>query len=333
MHKRDRKPHQQKLRRDRVQPEKHLTRTPRQDSGPFDVPPVALAHPLVAEQSLHAMHHLLEGKNFSNIDEANAFLATLTGHGLERALENNPPDNPKWRAQEIAYHAMGATSAPEAAMLARQALGLDPDCVDALCILAHSTCASEMECIAKLRAAVDLAERALGQKFIDENRGHFWSIMETRPYMRARLDLGMQLIEAGGAEEGITHLQALLDLNPNDNQGVRELLLPMFLLFEDLVRARELLARYPDEYTAIFNWGRTLERYLSGDLRDAQRCLAKARFQNPRVEKYLTGKRAEPRNLPASYSPGQESEARHCAFFLAVPWRLHPTAVQWLRTQ
>lgn len=345
MHKRDRKLHQQKLRRDRIRRNKHLTRTAPQDAGlwevpdleegpeEFDLPPAALAHPFIAEQSLYAMHQLLEGKDFSNIDEANAFLATLTGHGLERALEDNPPANPKWRAQEIAYQAMEAASAHEAAELAGQALDLDPDCVDALCTLAHSTCASEMERIAKLREAVEVAERTLGERFIKKNRGHFWGIIETRPYMRARLDLGIQLIEAGGEEEGIAHLQALLDLNPNDNQGVRELLLPMLLLFEDLEHARVLLARYSDEYSAIFKWGRTLERYLSGDLVEAQRCLAEARFQNAHVEKYLTGKRAEPRYLPDAYSPGQESEARHCAFFLAVTWRLHPTAVEWLRRQ
>src|ERR1700737_4514640 len=81
MHKRDRKLHQQKLRRDRIRRNKHLTRTAPQDAGlwevpdleegpeEFDLPPAALAHPFIAEQSLYAMHQLLEGKDFSNIDE------------------------------------------------------------------------------------------------------------------------------------------------------------------------------------------------------------------------------------------------------------------------
>ncbi len=345
MHKKDRKLHQQKLRRDRIRSEKHARQSDVGEErslalpgsgempGPEDedLSSRPLLHPFAAEQALTQIHHLIEGRNFGSIDEANAFLATLTGQGLARAIEAKPPTDPALRAQELAYQAMEASSPREAAARARQALELDPDCVDALCTLAHSTSRSQAECIARLKEAVETGERVLGKEFIEENRGKFWGIMSTRPYMRARFDLAMALIAEGEAEEGVTHWEALLDLNPNDNQGVRDLLLPVYLMYDELDAAQGLLERYAEEETAMFNWGRTLERFLSGDLGAASRCLKRARAENRHVEKYLTGRRPAPRHLPDSYGWGDESEAAHCAFFLTVVWQLHPAAVQWLR--
>src|SRR5262249_59617173 len=51
--------------------------------------------------------------------------------------------------------------------------------------------------------------------------GHFGGLIEPRPYMRAREGLASALWMAGRRDEAIAHLQDMLRLNPNDNQGVR----------------------------------------------------------------------------------------------------------------
>lgn len=51
--------------------------------------------------------------------------------------------------------------------------------------------------------------------------GHFWGLLETRPYLRTRLGLAHALWTAGRRAEAVQHLQDMLRLNPNDNQGVR----------------------------------------------------------------------------------------------------------------
>jgi tetratricopeptide (TPR) repeat protein len=345
MHKRDRKLHQQKLRRDRIRREKHIQQSKLADVGGLALPGFGddpepeddgrplppLVHSYAAEHALNQIHHLIDGRKFESIEEANAFLSTLTGQGLQRAIEKKPPTDLAWRAQEVAYRAMEAHSPLEATALARQALELDPDCVDAMCTLAHATSRSRAECLARLQQAVETGERMLGKDFIANNRGHFWGITETRPYMRARFDLAMELIGEGETEEGIAHWEALLDLNPNDNQGVRDLLLPVYLMYDNLAGARRLFERYPEEDSAIFNWGRTLERFLSGDVRAAARYLKQARAQNQHVEKYFTGSRPQPKHLPDTYGWGDESEAVHCAFFLTVVWQMHSVAVNWLK--
>ncbi len=67
-------------------------------------------------------------------------------------------------------------------------------------------------------------ERTLGKETFEEDIGDFWAILETRPYMRARLGLAQCLYAVGRKEEGAAHYREMLRLNPNDNQDVRDLL-------------------------------------------------------------------------------------------------------------
>ena len=63
--------------------------------------------------------------------------------------------------------------------------------------------------------------KGVGPKAFQEHVGHFWSLLETRPYMRAREGLASKLWTMGRRDEAIKHLQDMLRLNPGDNQGVR----------------------------------------------------------------------------------------------------------------
>ena len=88
---------------------------------------------------------------------------------------------------------------------------------------------------------VAAGERALGKQAFEEYAGHFWGILETRPYMRAREGLAQCLWEAGQREEAAEHYRELLRLNPDDNQGVRYSLATLLLDLdrdEDLRQAR-----------------------------------------------------------------------------------------------
>ncbi len=91
---------------------------------------------LLSEQMMADIQRLMEGREFASVEDANAFLATLTGNGLRQALGNLPPPTPREEAQQLAFEAMVARTGKQARKLARQALALDPDCVDAIALLA-----------------------------------------------------------------------------------------------------------------------------------------------------------------------------------------------------
>ena len=76
------------------------------------------------EQTLRDLQKAIEGKNFADIGDANAFLQTLLGSGLKEALLDNLDDEAltlKDEAQDLAFDAMEAESEAQAMKLAKRA--------------------------------------------------------------------------------------------------------------------------------------------------------------------------------------------------------------------
>jgi tetratricopeptide (TPR) repeat protein len=162
----------------------------------------------------------IEGKNFESIEELNAYLASLSGPGLQQAFRGAAQPSPK-EAQTLAFEALEAETEAQARKLAKRALAKDPDCVDALVLLTSIEAESPKQAIEGLQKAVAAGERSLGAAFFKKNKGHFWGVVETRPYMRARQQLAEMLRGVGCLQDAIGHFSAMLVLNPGDNQGVR----------------------------------------------------------------------------------------------------------------
>lgn len=236
-------------------------------------------------------------------------------------------------AQQIAFEAMEAETEVQARKLAKRALKLDPDCVDALVVMTELDAHSTREKLEGLQKAVAAGERALGAKFIDENEGRFWLLIETRPYMRALQSLAEGYRSQGIKQDAITLYEKMLGLNPNDNQGVRDPLLGLYLESGDLNDAALMLTKYKDDASASFAWARVLERLLSGDRDGAAAMLKKARKANPHVELFLASQKPLPENLPEMYSPGSEAEAVLCLSYLGGAWAEHADAARWLFEQ
>jgi len=242
----------------------------------------------------------------------------------------------EFNAQQHAYEAMDAMADEDwerAHREATKAVKIDPNCVDALHVLSHLGSEDEGELVDNLRRTVARGERALGKKFFQENAGWFWGLLETRPYMRARAQLAELLMDAGKVDEAIGHFEEMLELNPNDNQGLRYSLLGCYLEQENLEGAKQLFSQYPEEWTAMFAWGRVLASLLAGDESAAVKQLSEARRVNKRVEAYLVGRKKVPKDGPGYYSPGEPSEAIVCMREIGGAWTAQPAAIDWLKRQ
>ncbi len=240
--------------------------------------------------------------------DVNALMASLAAPQASDRLSDAEADA-KDEAQQIAFDAMEARSEAQARKLAKRALKLDPDCVDALMVMVDLDARSPRAMIEGLQKAVAAGERSLGAKFIDENAGHFWLLLETRPYMRALEALAECCRGEGINMDAINIYEKMLRLNPNDNQGARDPLLGLYLETGDLNAAALLLTQYKDDASANFAWSRALERFLAGDRDGAAAALKKARKANPHMELFLTAQKPLPEVPPAMSSPGCEVEA------------------------
>src|SRR6185312_821671 len=114
------------------------------------------------------------------------------------------------------------------------------------------------ETLRRYEQGVAAGERALGTHAFQRDVGHFWGILETRPYMRARLGLAHSLWTTGRRDEAVRHLQDMLRLNPNDNQGIRYTLAGFLLFLDRDDELAKLLAQYPDEGSATWAYTHAL---------------------------------------------------------------------------
>ena len=210
---------------------------------------------------------------------------------------------PLGKAQELMYQAFGTTDPEERLKLARQALDLSPDCADAYVLLAEHA-KSRKEALDLFEKGVAAGERALGPGAFRDDVGHFWGLLETRPYMRAREGLASKLWTMGRRDEAIRHLQDMLRLNPGDNQGVRYTLAGWLLAEgrdEELAR---LLEEY-DEGSAFWAYTKALVAFRRhGDTPETRKLLKVAKKANKHVPAYLLGRKPLPQERPGYYSPG-----------------------------
>ncbi len=218
--------------------------------------------------------------------------------------------------------------------LARKAIVLDPSCTDAEVVLAKLTSNSQEERVEALEEAVRRARFKLGEDaFQEDSYGRFWEIVETRPYMRACLELALALWQAGRETKASTYLARMLELNVQDDQGIRGRLLGWSLAVGDTETAGRVLDTFDDNAEAVLAWGRVLERWLAHDETAAEKALRVARKLNAFVEDYFNGTNEIPEEISESYSPDHESEAIACAAMLGPAWLRHPQARLWLRGQ
>ena len=280
------------------------------------------------ERTMAGLKALFDKQGFVSLDAANAFMEQATGMSLDE-FDEPENDDPRYLAQQLAYDAMEAPSDKQASRLAREALKVHPDCVDALTIVAELT-RSPTKRLLLFEEAVKVAEKLLGADFFAENKGHFWGMLETRPYMRAKKGLVDELLNARRPIEAMRHLEEMLELCPGDNMGARFDLMETYLMTDHLEQALDLLNRYPEEAGAIWNWSAVLIYYSLRDFDAAAQALDVARRQNPYVEPYLTRKKKLPPEQPEFYEFGKNSEAVICADQLIGPWSLQPVALAWL---
>lgn len=258
------------------------------------------------EQTLWDIQKLIEGKDFNSLEEVNEYIGAHINQTKPRPKPTSMSSREK--AQELIYEAWDAPG-KRRYELAKQALDLNPNHPDGYVILAErSTSAAEEKKL--LTQAVRAGEKQLGQAFFKQNKGHFWGLIETRPYMRAKQAYAFYLWEIGEHHEAIQQFSDLLELNPNDNQGIRYHLLNAYIELGLYSEARALIKQYVDDGTANFLYNKVILDYLSTGVTTQTYALIKAaKKQNPHVVEFLLRKKKLPRKQPEYIGFGDEREA------------------------
>jgi len=238
------------------------------------------------------------------------------------------------KAQQIMYRAWEETNPAKRIALAHKALSTSANCADAYVLLAEEEAGTVGRALELYEQGVAAGERALGREYFKKGVGHFWEMIETRPYMRARDGLAHTLWRLNRRDEAAGHFQDMLRLNPDDNQGVRYSLLDLLLEMNRDDEAARLVKKYRDEWSSVWCYTRALLEYRKSSASDrARKALARAFEQNPHAPDYLIGKKRIPNRLPSLLGFGDENEAIDYAAKHLNHWRRTPGAVDWLAEQ
>jgi tetratricopeptide (TPR) repeat protein len=234
------------------------------------------------------------------------------------------------RAQDVMYQAWEADDLKTRVALAKKALEISADCADAYVLLSEEA-RNAGEARRLLEQGVAAGERALGREYFEENAGHFWGLLETRPYMRARQGLAQILWAQGERDAAVAHYQEILRLNPRDNQGVRDPLVTCLLQMGRDQEAEEVMSRFEEDGMAWMAYSRALVAFRrEGDSEKSRKLVRAAVKHNRHVPAYLLGRKKSPQTLPDYHGFGDDDEAVCYASDGIENWRATPGALVWL---
>lgn len=278
------------------------------------------------EKDLAKLIEEIKTKDFKSTDELNDFMNNLMGQSLDDLPERT---DKKGRSQDLVFEAYEQTVA-KGKKLVKQALELDPNNADAYNYLASIEKDID-KAIMQYEKAIKAGEKTLGKKFFKEEKGYFWGMLETRPYMRAKAGLADCLYAKKEVDKAIEIYEEMLELNPNDNQGIRYLLSTLLLDKKDLTKFELFIQSSEEEDCAVWNYNNALYNFKkTGGTSKTKKVLQEAYKSNEFVIDYMLGMKKMPDEQPQYIGRGDENEAISYVNGSWTIWDKTDGAFDWL---
>lgn len=223
------------------------------------------------------------------------------------------------RARRLVSRAWEASDARGRQHLVGRALEVDPECLDALIVLALDQGDSGRR-VARLEEAVRVGHRQVAAH-LENDLGRFWQIVETRPFMRACHALMFEYRAAGRVPEALDLAREILRLSEADELGVRYLYWSWLLEAGKDWEALRSLRDTRGERSAMYLYARTLAEFRVRGLQEARSwCLQAVEANRP-----FAGFLRDPKSLPGwdvdSFAPGSTEEAISLWRLYGPAWR------------
>ncbi|MEI3360424.1 MAG: hypothetical protein V8R74_03495 [Clostridia bacterium] len=197
----------------------------------------------------------------------------------------------KEESDDLLFEAYDEPNEAEAIKLAKKALELNPENIDAENFITEH----EKKTIKKLEryeATLNKEKARLDKEeyFSEENMGGFWRLIGTRPFMRTKRNYMLTFMSLGRYTNAIKQGEELLELNESDNQGIRYMLMGLYTILERFEDAEKLYKKY-SEGSAFMLLPLAIMYYKKGDYNKSKKILKKLKESNEFVIDFLTGAR------------------------------------------
>ena len=247
------------------------------------------------EKIFSQMNKYMEQFNFDNEEqmekEMKNFIQKLNNNEIEF------DDDPKFQSDDLLEEAYNTSSKTKAIKLAKQALEINPKNIDAECFIAEFE-ENQIKKLSKMEAIIEKATKLLEKDnmFDKENIGHFWGMIETRPYMRARNRKLTILMDLGRYTDAIKECEEMLNLCESDNLGIRYTLIGLYCTLEKFEECEKLYKKFK-EYSAFMFFPMAIMYFKKGDYKKSKKFILKndmAMIGNSEdIEYYAPGSKEE----------------------------------------
>ena len=271
------------------------------------------------------LNRLLNAQDFKSEKEVQEFLSKLVGQTI-------PEFEPEALsieeiAEDLVFQAYDLDPDNGIAKIL-EALALDPDCISAFEYLGTIQPISHLA-LPYYAYGVQIGRKKFAIEMIDD-RGQFWAIHDTRPFMRCMNNYASSLVGMGHSDKALDIYKEILALNESDNMGVRNqygLFLIAAKMFDEYVKLDE---KFGHESSATPCFNRVLHSFMTqGETPHTIDLLKTAKAQNKYFIQVLTAK-SQSDVLPESYAIGSKDEALIYADFAYDVWHEIEGAVDFL---
>lgn len=273
-------------------------------------------------------NRILRRKHFRSRQEKKKFIKALSDDTTYPPLINPLPHQQEARNLILQAGEMEDSDAQNIALMAIQ---IDPDCIYAYELLGDLE-DDDNKSIAFYKKGITIGRKALGKEFIKENRGLFWSIPETRPFLRCLAGYAATLSELKMFNEVISVYEQILTLNIKDNLNVRHPFMLALIRLNDFKKFKIYETRFYNDKCIYFIYNRVLFYFkTTGDSHLTNRLLKNAIKRNKTVVTLLITM-----DLRMQYPITNNKEYNWAVVYSILAkttWIETDGALNWLRTK
>lgn len=185
------------------------------------------------------------------------------------------------------------------------------------------------------RSAVELALKFFPERFDIDRHRLPWMDIDNRPFLRAYHGHGLCLLESGAIESALKIFERLVGLNPDDNLGVRALVVGCCFALKQPEKVLEVCLKYPDDTMQELVYGKPLALFQQSQIEQATAALKHAIRSQPSTARQWAGEEyCVTATMKGSQAMLREREEAVPTFMAQrFYWGKTPGALEWLKGQ
>lgn len=194
--------------------------------------------------------------------------------------------------------------------IAKEALRICPDCIEAYIVLGMHT-QDIFEQMNVYKQGMELATMNLGKDFFQRDVVDFYEEEEAKPLLHIKFAYATLLYEVGYIRKAQKQFQEILNLNPSDVFSAQHYVLATYIYFEEIEQCKQRLHKFLKEDT-FHSYVQFLQYIKEEDIVLASAYLCVLKKKNPYLYDMMTYQTMGSSILSQDRKPGSKEEAMYC---------------------